>query len=67
MTRSGSKLFTAIISFLLGFLFAILVEVGAVFGVYWYVTNTDLNTLMNTFNIQNVDKNGNYIYINTES
>lgn len=66
MTRSGSKLFTAIISFLLGFLFAILVEVGAVFGVYWYVTNTDLNTLMNTFNIQNVDKNGNYIYINTD-
>lgn len=64
--RSGSKLLTAIISFLLGFLFAILVEVGAVFGVYWYATNTNLDKLMNTFGIQNTDSNGNKIYINTD-
>ncbi|MDE6372942.1 MAG: hypothetical protein K2L72_00410 [Clostridia bacterium] len=67
MARGGSKLLTAIFSFLLGFLFAILVEIGAVFGVYWYAVNTDLEKLMNTFGIQNTDGDGNKIYINTDT
>lgn len=62
MARGGSKLLTGIISFLLGFLFAILVEVGAVFGVYWFVMNNDINTVMATIGIPNTDDR----YINTD-
>lgn len=66
MAKNGSKLLTGVISFLLGFLFAIIVEVGAIFGVYWYVTNTDLEGLMTTLGIQNTDEEGNHKYINTD-
>ncbi|MDE7086870.1 MAG: hypothetical protein K2O67_01625, partial [Clostridia bacterium] len=65
MSKKGSKLLTGIIAFFLGFLFAILVEVGAVFGIYWYVTSTDLDSVMNTLGIPNKDENGNNKYINT--
>ena len=66
MSKKGSKLLTGIIAFFLGFLFAILVEVGAVFGIYWYVTSTDLDSVMNTLGIPNKDENGNNKYINTD-
>lgn len=62
MAKGGSKLLTGIISFLLGFLFAILVEVGAVFGVYWFVMNNDINTVMATIGIPNTNDR----YINTD-
>lgn len=66
MAKSGSKVLTAVIAFLLGFLFAILVEVGAVFGVYYFVTTADLDTIFDRFGIQNRDGDD-YIYINTDS
>lgn len=62
MSRGGSKLLTGLISFLLGFLFAVLVEVGAVFGVYWFVMNKDINTIMSAVGLPNTDDR----YINTD-
>ena len=62
MSRGGSKVLTGIISFLLGFLFAILVEIGAVFGVYWYVMNNDINTVMAAIGLPNTNDR----YINTD-
>ncbi len=67
MSKGGSKLVTGIIAFLLGFIFAILVEVGAIFGVYWFVVNKDLDTVMATIGINNKDDDGNNIYINTDT
>ena len=66
MSKGGSKLLTAIIAFLLGFLFAILVEVGAIFGVGWFVMNKDLDTVLSAVGIHNTDENGNKKYINTD-
>lgn len=63
MAKGGSKLITGIISFLLGFIFAILVEIGAVFGVYWFVMNKDINTIMATLGVPNTDDK----YINTDT
>ena len=65
-SKGGSKLLTAIISFLLGFLFAILVEVGAIFGVGWFVINKDLESVLSAVGIHNTDENGNHKYINTD-
>ncbi len=67
MAKGGSKLLTGLIAFLLGFIFAILVEVGAIVGVYFYVTRTDLDNIFQTIGIQNKDEDGNYIYINTDN
>lgn len=65
-SKGGSKLLTAIISFLLGFIFAILVEVGAIFGVGWFVMNKDLDTVLSAVGIHNTDEEGNKKYINTD-
>lgn len=60
-SRGGSKVFTGVISFILGFLFAIIVEVGAIFGVYWFVMSKDINTVLAAVGIDNTgDK-----YVNT--
>lgn len=67
MAKGGSKVLTAVISFLLGFIFAILVEIGAVVGVYFYVSNTKLDTLFSNMGLNNIDENGNYVYVNTDS
>lgn len=64
--KGGSKVVTAIIAFILGFVFALLVIVGSVFGVYFYVSTTDLDSLFNTLGIKNRDEEGNYVYVNTE-
>ena len=66
-SKGGSKLLTAIISFLLGFFFAILVEVGAIFGVGWFVMNKDLDSVLSAVGIHNTDENGNKKYINTDT
>ncbi|MDE7084705.1 MAG: hypothetical protein K2O81_05625, partial [Clostridia bacterium] len=63
MAKGGSKLVTGIISFLLGFIFAIIVEIGAVFGVYWFVVNSDINTVMATIGLPNTNDR----YINTDT
>lgn len=62
MAKGGSKLVTGIISFLLGFIFAILVEIGAIFGVYWFVMNKDINTVMAAIGLPNTDDR----FINTD-
>ncbi len=62
MSKGGSKLVTGLISFLLGFIFAILVEIGAIFGVYWFVMNNDINTVMSAIGIDNEGDR----YINTD-
>ncbi len=66
MAKGGSKLLTGIMSFILGFLFAIIVECGAVFGVYWFVMNKDIDTVLSAIGIENKDENGNDKYINTD-
>ncbi|MDE5766772.1 MAG: hypothetical protein K2I17_06360 [Clostridia bacterium] len=66
MSKGGSKLLTAVIAFLLGFLFAILIEVGAIFGVGWFVMNKDLDSVLSAVGINNTDENGNKKYINTD-
>ena len=62
MAKGGSKLLTGILCFILGFIFAILVEIGAIFGVYWFVMNNDINTVMAVIGIPNTDDR----YINTD-
>ena len=66
MAKGGSKVVTAVIAFLLGFIFAILVEIGAIFGVYTFVTTADLDSIFAAIGIQNKDGDD-YIYINTDS
>ena len=66
MSNGGSKVVTAIIAFLLGFIFAILVEIGAIFGVYAFVTSASLDTILGAIGVNNKDGDD-YIYINTDS
>ena len=66
MSRGGSKVVTGIISFILGFLFAIIVELGAIAGAVWFVMNKDLDTVMSTLGLNNRDEDGNSKYINTD-
>lgn len=66
MSRGGSKTGTAIIAFLIGFIFAIIVEAAAIFGVCYYVANTDIDKLLGFVKVENKDENGDYIYINTD-
>lgn len=66
MAKGGSKLVTGIISFLLGFLFAIIVEVGVIVGAGYYVLNTDIDALFGLFGIENSDEEDRQ-YINTDT
>ncbi|MDE7301651.1 MAG: hypothetical protein K2N47_05715 [Clostridia bacterium] len=65
MARGGSKAVTAVISFILGFLFAIIVEVGAIFGVYVFVTSQDIDTILGMVGLENTTADGEHKYINT--
>ena len=67
MAKSSSKLLVSIIAFLLGFIFAILAEIGAIVGVYVYVTTQDLDTILAAVGLPNRDENGNNRYVNTDS
>lgn len=66
MSKGGSRTLTAIIAFLIGFIFAIIVEAAAIFGIYFYVANTDMDKLFEIAGIENKDENGDYIYVNTD-
>lgn len=61
MKKSGKTL-TAVIAFILGLLFTLIVEVSAVFGVYIYVMHKDLNTVMASIGIPNTDDR----FVNTD-
>lgn len=66
MSKGGSKTVTAVIAFLIGFIFAILVEAAAIFGVCYYAATTDLDKLFEFAGVQNKDDDGEYIYVNTD-
>lgn len=59
--KRGSKIFTAIISFLLGFILAI----GAIVGAGFYIAYADLDQLFALVGFSNSDENGDQ-YINTD-
>lgn len=65
-SKGGSKVVTGIVAFLLGFLFAIIVEAGVIFGVGYYALNTDIDTLFGLVGIPNSDDE-NRQYINTDT
>lgn len=55
------------LSFFLGFLFAIIVIVGAVAGVVIFALSTDIDTLLSTFGVDNSkDEDGNNKVVNTD-
>lgn len=54
MSKGGSKAVTAVISFFLGFLFAFIVEIGALFGVGYYVyTSVGVDQILSFVGIDN--------------
>ncbi len=66
MAKGGSKVLTGVIAFFLGFLFAIIVEVGVIAGAGYFLLYTDINSIFNFFGYQNDDGKGNQ-YINTNN
>jgi hypothetical protein len=65
MSKGGSKVLTGVIAFILGFVFAIVFEVAAIFGLGYYALNTDLDVIFNMVGFTNKDSNGD-AYINTD-
>lgn len=61
----SSKTFSSVMAFLLGFLFAIIVEVAAIFGFGYYAYTTPIENLFGLFKLQNSDSEGRQ-YVNTE-
>lgn len=62
----GSKIAISMLSFFLGILFTLIVLVGTVLGAGMTMLNTDLNKVFDMAGIDNVDDEGNYVYINTD-
>lgn len=60
--KKGGKTLTAVIAFILGLLFTLIVEVSAIFGVYIYVMHKDINTVMASIGIPNTDDR----FVNTD-
>ena len=60
-TRKSGKLFTGIIAFLLGFIFAIVVEVAVIAGGAYFVLSTPLDNLLGLLPNGNDDGKGNQI------
>ena len=60
-TRKSGKLFTGIIAFLLGFIFAIVVEVAVIAGGAYFVLSTPLDNLLGLLPDGNDDGKGNQI------
>lgn len=66
MAKGGSKVLTGIIAFILGFLFAVIVEIGVISIVINYALYADLDNLFKMTGVENKDEDGKYIYINTD-
>ncbi|MGN1372983.1 MAG: hypothetical protein ACI4VK_02920 [Candidatus Coproplasma sp.] len=70
---SGSgSVAVGIISFLLGFIFALIVLVGSIFGVGYVAATTDINEVFRIFGLENVNENSEsdddkYNYINADT
>lgn len=66
-TRVIRKKGFSFLSFFLGVLIGIILVIGAVGGAVALVLYADLDTVFNTVKLENKDKDGNYIYINTDT
>ena len=64
MAKGGSNVLRGVIAFFLGFLFAIIVEVGVIVGAGYFLLYTDINSIFNFFGYENDDGRNNQI-INT--
>ncbi len=61
-TRSrGGKILTGIIAFLLGFIIALVAEVGAIIGAGWFFLNKPIDSIFAIFDLKNDDGDGNQI------
>ncbi len=60
-TRKSGKFLTGLIAFLLGFLFAIIVEVGVIVGAGFYIANSNIDDVFGMFGQQNDDGKGNQL------
>ena len=59
-TRSrGGKILTGIIAFLLGFIIALVAEVGAIIGAGWFFLNKPIDSIFAIFDLKNDDGDGN--------
>ncbi len=58
-SRRSGKLLTGIVAFLLGFIFAIVVEVGVVVGAGYFIMTQPLETIFATIGFTNADEDGN--------
>ena len=58
-SRRSGKLLTGIVAFLLGFIFAIVVEVGVIVGAGYFIMTQPLETIFATIGFTNVDEDGN--------
>ena len=64
-SKSGSKTLTGILCFILGFLFAIIVEVALIAGGVYFLMKADIDEVLSLVGVENEDENGNKIIINT--
>ncbi len=58
-SRRSGKLLTGIVAFLLGFIFAIVVEVGVIVGAGYFIMTQPLETIFATIGFTNADEDGN--------
>ena len=64
--KGGSKALTGILCFISGFLFALIIEVALIGGAVYLVLYTDIDKIFEIAGQDNVDDEGNNIYINTD-
>ena len=64
--KGGSKALTGILCFIFGFLFALIIEVALIGGAVYLVLYTDIDKIFEIAGQDNVDDEGNNIYINTD-
>lgn len=57
-TKKSNSVLVGVIAFLLGFLFALIVLFGSIFGIGYVVATTDINKVLSVFGLENV--NGEY-------
>ena len=65
-TKGSGKL-TGLLAFLLGFIFAIIVEAGVIFGVGYYALTTPIDNVFGMIGRENDDGNGNQLIDTTGS
>ncbi len=64
-TRKSNSVLVGVIAFLLGFLFALIVLFGSIFGIGYVAATTDINKVLSVFGLEN--KNADYDENDTDS